>query len=137
MIDNFIYKTFKVLFYIFIIITIVLLFTLYIIDDLTNIKIYILVFYIILCSLFVLGLIYSSIYGFILSIKDNSIKSLLIDSIKNMIYSIIVLVICYLLLYHHIVFSSDYIIVIVFFLTPSIKKYYDYKTRGERKVNAK
>ncbi len=137
MIDNFIYKTFKVLFYTFIIITIVLLFTLYIIDDLTNIKIYILVFYIILCSLFVLGLIYSSICGFILSIKDNSIKSLLIDSIKNMIYSIIVLVICYLLLYHHIVFSSDYIIVIVFFLTPSIKKYYDYKTRGERKVNEK
>lgn len=127
-IDDFIFKMNKVLFYIFIGITIILLFKVLFINDLESASIYLLVGYLIFCFIFVLGLIYSSIYGYVLSIKDKSIKELLIESIKSMLYATFVLIIYYLIVYHKVVFSSDYIILIIFFIMPSIRKYYDYKS---------
>ena len=127
-IDDFIFKMNKVLFYIFIGITIILLFKVLFINDLESANIYLLAGYLIFCFIFVLGLIYSSIYGYILSIKDKSIKELLIESIKSMLYATFVLIIYYLIVYHKVVFSSDYIILIIFFIMPSIRKYYDYKS---------
>ncbi len=126
-IDDYIYKTLKVLFYMFIGITIILLFFVLFMNDITKYSIYLLIGYLIFCALFILGLIYASIYGFVLAFKDKSIKDLLVESLKNMLYAIGVLIVYYLIVYHKIVLSSDYIIVIVFFLSPSIKRYYDYK----------